>query len=288
MAEPTSRRVWFVTGGSGGLGRAIVDAAVRHGDAVATTVRSTEAAEAYAGTEGVLALLADVTDPPAVRAAVGTTVETMGAIDVLVNNAGVTLFGAVEEASDEQIRRQFETNVFGLMDVTRAVLPIMRQCRSGFVVNISSVAGVRGTQGMSYYAASKHAVEGFSEALAKEVAPLGIRVTIVEPGSFRTNALGTSMTTATPMSAYADTIATFREVVGRNSGAQPGDPARFGEAIVRLVGEPEPPLRLPLDPGATPVIRPKLEQQLRELDEWAARMATPPLGDDDSHEPSRR
>jgi NAD(P)-dependent dehydrogenase (short-subunit alcohol dehydrogenase family) len=278
MNMTNGSRVWFVTGASRGIGRAIVEAAVARGDQVVAVVRSADAARSIteASNANVVAAVADVTRPDDVRSAVDQARRAFGGIDVLVNNAGYTLLGGVEEAADDQIRQQFETNVFGLIDVTRAVLPLLRRSARGFIVTISSVAGVSASAGFAYYAASKHAVEGFAEALAKEIAPLGIRLTIVEPGSFRTDALGSSMISAAPDHTYADSVGRFRELIGSLDGHQPGDPHALAAQVLRLVDEPEPPLHLPLDPGATQPIGSKLTQQLAELHEWAPRYSANP------------
>jgi NAD(P)-dependent dehydrogenase (short-subunit alcohol dehydrogenase family) len=277
-ASANGSRVWFVTGASRGIGRAIVEAAVARGDQVVAVVRSADAARSIteASNGNALAAVADVTRPDDVRSAVDQARRAFGGIDVLVNNAGYTLLGGVEEAADDQIRQQFETNVFGLIDVTRAVLPLLRLSAKGFIVTISSVAGVSASAGFAYYAASKHAVEGFAEALAKEIAPLGIRLTIVEPGSFRTDALGSSMISAAADHTYADSVGRFREFIGSLDGNQPGDPHSLAAQVLRLVDEPEPPLHLPLDPGATQPIGSKLQQQLAELHEWAPRYSASP------------
>jgi NAD(P)-dependent dehydrogenase (short-subunit alcohol dehydrogenase family) len=280
MTTPTNPRVWFVTGASGGLGRATVRAAIEAGDRVLATVRNSAAASDLTQLGGgqVIAVQADVTDPGAVRAAVARAQTEFGGINVLVNNAGYSLLAAAEEASDEQIRQQFETNVFGFVDVARAVIPVMRASGGGHMFMISSVAGISASAGFAYYGASKHAVEGFSEALSKELAPQGIKVIIVEPGLFRTNALGSSLTSADTLPVYADTVGKFRSVVGGIAGNQTGDPEELGRLLVRMLDESEPPTRLAVDPGASPTIRAKLEGQLRELDEWAARAATTPIG----------
>lgn len=279
MTTPAGPRVWFVTGAGSGLGRATVRAAVSAGDRVVATVRNREAAEDVTrlGEGRVIAVRADVTDPSAVRTAVDRAKADFGGIHVLVNNAGISLLAAAEEASDAQIRAQFETNVFGFIDVTRAVLPVMRSSGGGHMIMISSVAGVSASAGFAYYAASKHAVEGFSEALAKEVAPHGIKVIIVEPGLFRTNALGSSLLSADTLTAYDDTVGKFRSMIGGINGKQTGDPDQLGQLLVRMLDEPSPPTRLAVDPGATPTIRAKLDGQLRELDEWAGRAATAPI-----------
>lgn len=272
---------WFVTGVSRGIGRAIAEAVLGAGHRLAGTVRNLRDADdlvsRFAGQAEIVA--ADVTDPGAVHSAVQSAFKAFGQIDVLVNNAGYTLLAGIEEATEEQIRDQFETNTFGLFRVTREVLPGMRARRSGRIIMISSVAGVSAGPGLGYYAASKHAVEGFSESLAKEVAEYGVLVTLVEPGLFRTDTLGASRADARPSDAYAGTVGKTRSALSSLDGHQPGDPARLAEAILRLATEPAPPLHLALDPGATGTIRPRLEQQLRELDEWAVAMATAPIDD---------
>jgi NAD(P)-dependent dehydrogenase (short-subunit alcohol dehydrogenase family) len=272
---------WFVTGVSRGIGRAIAEAVLGAGHQLLGTVRDLRDADDLAsGFPGRAKIVtADVTDPDAVQTAVKTALETFGQIDVLVNNAGYTLLAGIEEATDEQIRDQFETNTFGLFRVTREVLPSMRVRRSGRIIMISSVAGVSAAPGLGYYAASKHAVEGFSESVAKEVAEHGILVTLVEPGLFRTDTLGSSRTDAQHSDAYAATAGKTRSALSSLSGHQPGDPARLAAAVLRLAAEPAPPLRLPLDPGATGAMRPSLEQRLRELDEWGKAMATAPIDD---------
>jgi NAD(P)-dependent dehydrogenase (short-subunit alcohol dehydrogenase family) len=277
----TSVATWFVTGVSRGIGRAIAEAVLGAGHQLLGTVRNLRDADDLASRfpGRVKIVTADVTDPDAVRTAVGTALETFGQIDVLVNNAGYTLLAGIEEATDEQIRDQFETNTFGLFRVTREVLPGMRARRSGRIIMISSVAGVSAAPGLGYYAASKHAVEGFSESLAKEIAEYGILVTLVQPGLFRTDTLGASRADARHSEAYAGTVGKTRSALSALSGHQPGDPARLAAAVLRLAAEPAPPLHLPLDPGATAPIRPRLEQQLRELDEWSAAMATAAIDD---------
>jgi NAD(P)-dependent dehydrogenase (short-subunit alcohol dehydrogenase family) len=272
---------WFVTGVSRGIGRAIAEAVLGAGHQLLGSVRDPrDADDLVSGFPGQVKIVtADVTDPGAVHAAIETALQTFGRIDVLVNNAGYTLLAGIEEATDEQIRDQFETNTFGLFRVTREVLPGMRARQSGRIIMISSVAGVSAAPGLGYYAASKHAVEGFSESLAKEVAEHGILVTLVEPGLFRTDTLGSSLTDASHSDAYSATAGKTRSALSSLSGHQPGDPARLAAAILCLAAEPTPPLHLPLDPGATGAIRPRLEQQLRELDEWGMAMATAPIND---------
>ncbi len=273
--------IWFVTGVSRGLGHAIGASVLAAGHRLVGTVRKPgDAADLAAAFPGrALIVQADVSDRASVRDAVATATAAFGRIDVLVNNAGYTLLAGIEEATEAQIRQQFDTNTFGLFWVTREVLPVMRAQRTGRIIMISSVAGVSAAPGLGYYAASKHAVEGFSDSLAKEVAEHGIQVTLVEPGLFRTSTLGESMTEAAPSAAYPGTVGKTRTALKSLDGHQPGDPARLAAAVLRLAAEPAPPLHLPLDPGATGAIRPRLEQQLRELDEWAATMATQPIDD---------
>lgn len=273
-------QVWFVTGVGRGLGRSIARAALQAGRRVAGTVRDAKQVEELQAELGdrTLVLTADVTDPVAVRTAVAATIERFGRIDVLVNNAGYTLVSGVEDASDAEIRAQFETNTFGTIDVTRAVLPGMRAQGAGRIVMISSVAGASAAPGLGYYAATKHAVEGFAESLSKEVASLGILVSMVQPGLFRTDTLGSSMRTVAPGEAYDSSVGALMNALSDLSGSQPGDPAKLGESIVALVDADSPPLRVPIDPGASGSVRGRLEQQLNELETWGPRLATEPIG----------
>jgi NAD(P)-dependent dehydrogenase (short-subunit alcohol dehydrogenase family) len=263
--------VWFITGASTGLGRTLAETVLAHGDRVVATARNVTALDDLTGPDpdDVLRLPLDVTDPAQVRAAVAGAVEWAGTIDVLVNNAGHGLVGALEELSDEQFAQVLATNVFGVFSVTRAVLPHMRAQRHGHIVTLSSVGGVVGNPGHAAYATAKFAVEGLSEALAGEVAPLGIRVTIVEPGPFRTDFAGRSMRFAEPIDDYRDTPAgALRARFSRQDGAQPNDPVRAAEAIITAVRDSSSPLRLPLGPEAVDRIRRKLRDQLTDLDTW--------------------
>ena len=245
----TSSRVWMVTGAARGIGLRIVEAALAAGDAVVATSRDASALrERFAGNASVLAVALDVTDEKQAADAVGAALARFGRIDVLVNNAGFGLLGAVEEASADDVRRLYETNVFGLLNVTRAVLPSMRERRSGHVVNLSSVGGFRSGPGFGVYCSTKFAVEGLSEALHAELAPLGVHVTIVEPGYFRTEFLdGTSLTVSPRILAdYAPTAGAVREAAVRINLNQPGDPKRLAQAVLQVVASATPPLRLPL------------------------------------------
>lgn len=263
----TPTRTWFVTGASGGFGRAICDAVVARGDRLVATAPTTDDLEtAY---PDALVLELDVTVPEAARAAVDRAVAELWGLDIVVNNAGYGHFGAVEELTDDELRRQFEVNLFGVLNVTRAALPHLRRQRSGHIVQMSSLNGVVGLVGGGHYAGSKFAVEGVSESLAEEVAPLGIGVTIVEPGPHRTNFAGGGARLAEPIDDYAETVGAAREAFADLDGNQPGDPHRAAETIVEAVLAPDPPLRLPLGELAVNGIRAKLEAQLRDLERWS-------------------
>ena len=265
-----SSRVWLITGTSTGFGRALAEAVLASGDRLIATARKLEAIadleQHFSGQVKVVPL--DVTDAEQAKAAVKAATETFGRLDVAVNNAGYGLLGAIEELSDEDIRAQFETNVFGLLNVTRAALPYFRQQKSGHFINFSSVGGQVGTPGFGIYAATKFAVEGLSESLSKEVAPLGIKVTIIEPGAFRTDWAGRSMIAAEPIDDYATSVGKIRQIVANLNGTQPGDPKLAARAIIRIVETENPPLRLPLGADSLASIRRKLESQQAELNLW--------------------
>ncbi|WP_028937467.1 SDR family oxidoreductase [Pseudonocardia spinosispora] len=263
--------VWFITGASTGLGRVLAETVLDHGARVVATARDVASLDDLRGDgpDDVIRLPLDVTDPAQVRASVAEAIDRAGAIDVLVNNAGHGLVGALEELSDEQIRRVLGTNVFGVLAVTRAVLPHLRARRRGHIVQMSSVGGVVANPGHALYGTSKFALEGMSEALAGEVAPFGIRVTIVEPGPFRTDFAGRSMEFAEPIDDYRGTPAgSLRERFSEQNGNQPGDPRKAAEAIIAAVRDESSPLRLPLGPAAVTRIRAKLESQLADLAAW--------------------
>jgi len=267
-------KVWLITGVSSGFGREIARAALARGDVVAGTLRQ---AAQLAGFRDLApgrahAFQMDVTDAAAIGRTVAETVRTAGGIDVLVNNAGYGQIGVAEEVTDAQTRRLFETNFFGLLQVVRAVLPHMRARRRGHIVNISSVAGMIGIPGMALYSASKFAVEGLSEALAGEVAPLGIRVTIVEPGGFRTDFAGRSISpTEQPIADYAATPAgQVRALLASYSGHEPGDPAKAAAAILDLVDAPSAPVRLALGSDALKMLRSRLARVAQDYEAWQA------------------
>jgi len=240
-------RGWLITGASQGLGRAFAEVALKHGDRVVLTSREPAAledlVELYPGR--VLAITLDVTDRQAVIDAVEFTVAQWGAIDVLVNNAGYGLVGAIEEVTEDQARRQMEVNFFGALWCTQAVLPAMRKQKSGHIFQISSVGGVTSQPNSGLYCASKWALEGMSESLSMEVGPLGINVTLVELGPFRTDWNGASLDRAAPNPAYDEILAERRDVLsGAYARTQPGDPRRAGEALLQILDAEKPPLRL--------------------------------------------
>lgn len=242
---------WFITGASRGFGREVALEALRRGDNVVATARRTEALEELVATGGskLLALQLDVTIAEQVQAAVARAHEAFGSIDVLFNNAGIGYFAAVEESDEAEVRTMMEINVFGLAAVTNAVLPEMRARRSGTILNVSSVGGVRSFPAVGWYNASKFAVEGLSEALDLEVAPLGIRVIIVEPSGFSTDWAGNSAAQVSPEKEIADYASTAGENLKsfrNNVGKEAGDPALAAKAIVDVAHEQTPPKRLPL------------------------------------------
>lgn len=264
--------VWFVTGAARGLGAAITREALGRGHRVVATARD-EAAVLRAYPErpaGLLAVRADVTEAGELAKAVEAGVAEFGRIDVVVCNAGYGLVGAVEETSDEAARELFDVNVFGVLNTLRATLPTLRAQRSGHVLNIGSVGGFATAPAVGLYGASKFAVEGISEALHGELTPLGVRVTIVEPGGFRTDFLNGSSIRVEPASIgdYAAGAGPVREALAQVDGRQPGDPAKAAEAIVDVTEAAEPPLRLQLGRDAVERVEAKLELVRRELDQW--------------------
>jgi NAD(P)-dependent dehydrogenase (short-subunit alcohol dehydrogenase family) len=270
--QTTSKKpVWFITGCSTGFGRELAKLVLDRGYRAVVTARDPAKVEDIAkDTDGrALVLELDVIDPVEVDAAVKSAAKRFGRIDVLVNNAGIGYFGAVEESDDEEVRRMFEVNFFGLSRMTRAVLPIMRKQRSGHLVNISSIGGLRSFPTLAYYNATKYAVEGFSESLSIEVKPLGIKVTLVEPSGFRTDWAGRSANESTTrISDYAGTAGKNLENLRTYSGKQPGDPVRAAAAIIAAVESPEPPLRLLLGKAALQGARAKIEMLKKDFDAW--------------------
>lgn len=263
--------VWFITGCSTGFGRDLVTLLLGQGYRVVATARDvtkiTDLVDGHA--DDALALALDVTDQDAIRHAVRQAEEKFGRIDVLVNNAGYGYMSAVEEGEDAPVRQMFDTNVFGLIDMTKAVLPGMRARRSGFIVNLSSIAGLRAFPATGYYSATKHAVEALSESLSQEGAPLGIKVLLVEPGPFRTDFAGRSLIRSkTVIEDYDSTVHARLRMMQSYSGTQKGDPVRAAQAIIDVVGAPNPPLRLVLGAMALDGAREKLKQVAADIDAW--------------------
>ena len=263
--------VWFITGCSTGFGRELAKVILgRNWRAVVTARDPKSVQDLVAGKDDrALALKLDVTDAAQVSEAVKKAEAKFGQIDVLVNNAGYGYLSGAEEGEDEEVRAMFEANFFGLAAMTRAVLPGMRKRRRGHIINISSIGGFCGFPGVAYYNATKFAVEGLSEALAKEVEPLGIKVVIVEPGPFRTDWAGRSLKqTRHPVEDYAKTSAARRQAISTGSGKQVGDPVRAGEAMIKAVESADPPLRLLLGRYALQTARAKLDQVRKDFDTW--------------------
>lgn len=270
-ASNDSRLVWFITGSSRGLGAALTEAALSRGDAVVATARDAKAVrERFGDRPGLLAANLDVTDEASIEAAVAAAVASFGRVDVLVNNAGFGLVGAVEEATGAEVRRLYETNVFGLLAVSRAVLPHLRRQRSGHVFNLSSVGGFVSGPGYGVYCSTKFAVEALSEAMHAELAPLGVRVTVVEPGYFRTDFLDdrSVVHSAPSLPDYAATAGETRQTARARNHQQPGDPAKLAAVLVDLARDPRAPLRLPLGTDAVAAIEAKQAFVKAELDTW--------------------
>ncbi|MFS2179743.1 oxidoreductase [Rhizobium pisi] len=264
--------IWFITGASSGLGRALAEAVLARGWRDAMTARRPETLADLTAEHGdrALTLALDVTDSRSVARAVRDAETHFGAIDVLVNNAGYGYLSAIEEGDDAEIRAQFETNVFGLIDVTKQVLPGMRARRQGHIFNVSSLGGLVAFAATGYYHATKFAVEGLSESLSYEVRPLGIDVTILEPGAFRTDWAGRSMVESdTIIDDYAETSGKRRQATRLVSGNQPGDPARAAIAIISAFEATEPPLRLLLGAPALKIARERLDALRANFDAWA-------------------
>ena len=261
--------VWFITGCSTGFGRELARRVLERGWRAVVTARDAARVQDFAHEYGarVLALALDVTEPAQIEAAVTAATERFGRIDVLVNNAGYGYQSSIEEGDEAEIRAQFDANVFGLFAMTRAVLPGMRERRHGAIVNITSLAGLVGLPSSGYYAASKHAVEGFSDALSEEVQPLGITVTCVEPGPFRTDWAGRSLRqTESRLEDYADTAGARMATTKGYSGNQPGDPVRAAEAMIAAVERDRPPRHLVLGRFAYDGVTTRLRERTAEIE----------------------
>ncbi|GAB3845549.1 SDR family NAD(P)-dependent oxidoreductase [Dactylosporangium cerinum] len=278
-------RTWFITGGTpGGFGQAYADAALETGDRVVLTARRPEQLQDWARPHGdrVLLLPLDVTDAVQVRHAVAAAEQRFGGIDVLVNNAGRGWYGSIEGMAEDAVHRTFELNLFALLAVTRAVLPGMRERRRGWILNMSSVAGLRSVPGFGYYSAAKHAVEAVTAALREEVAPLGIRVLAIEPGAFRTNAYAgfadEPLTETVP--AYHRMLAGVRSAMIDQNGTQPGDPLRGARAVIAAMAGDPPPHRLVLGSDAYDAVTSTLRDTMADIarSEAASRAADFPPG----------
>ena len=264
-------KTWFITGASRGFGALIVAEALGRGDNVVATARAPEAVTKAVGERpNLLAVALDVTNEKQAAAAAKAAIERFGQIDILVNNAGFGLLGAVEEATAEEVERVYATNVFGLLAVTRAVLPHMRRQRSGHILNMSSIGGYAASAGWGVYGSTKFAVEGITEALALELKPLGIHATIVEPGFFRTDFLDARSLSVSPSTIedYKDTAGAMRNFAAGANHAQPGDPAKLAKALLVLADVPEPPLRMPFGSDTIRRIETKNAFVAQELDRW--------------------
>jgi NAD(P)-dependent dehydrogenase (short-subunit alcohol dehydrogenase family) len=266
-----TNKVWFITGASRGFGSLIARDALTRGDYVVAAARKMDSVTETLGAHpNLLAVQLDVTNEAEALTATQQAIERFGRIDVLVNNAGFGLLGAVEESSADEVRKQYETNVFGLLNVTRAVLPVLRKQRNGHVINISAIAGYSAFHGWGVYSSSKFAVEGLSEALAAELAPLGIKVTVVEPGFFRTDFLDAASLaeTAARIEDYAETVGAMRAYAAGANHQQPGNPLKLSAAILKLADAKEPPVRLQLGSDTVATVRAKNQQVEKELAQW--------------------
>ena len=262
---------WLITGCSTGIGREIARAALEVGHSVAVTARNVDAVADFVDQFGdrALALPLDVTDRDQITSAVGSVEKTFGGIDVLVNNAGYGYMAAVEEGEDAEVRKLFDTNYFGVVDTLKAVLPGMRARRSGHVINISSMTGLVANPPNAYYSSTKFALEALTEALAKEVGPLGIKVTAIEPGAFRTDWAARSMQeSSTPIGDYDDNVGSRKTLIKQFADHLPGDPRKVAEAVLMIAGLDEPPLRLLLGRDVLAAVREKIADLTASIDHW--------------------
>jgi NAD(P)-dependent dehydrogenase (short-subunit alcohol dehydrogenase family) len=266
----TMSKVWFITGSSRGLGRSLTAAVLAKGDRVAATARKPEQLDALVEKypDQLYPIQLDVTRPEQVKRAVAAAIAHFGRIDVLVNNAGFGIIGAAEAFSDDQVRSQLETNLYAPIDITRAVLPYMRKARSGHILQISSVGGRVGNAGLTMYQAAKFGLGGFSEALAREVAALGIRVTCVEPGGFRTDWAGDSMSYAPAVEGYETTVDQRADFFKSGGFVPMGDPDKAAKVMVELVDHPQPPVHLVLGSEAAALLKKADAARTAELEQW--------------------
>ncbi len=265
------KKVWLITGCSTGFGRELALEVLRNGYNAIVTARKLEDIKDIVKdySENSIALELDVTKPGQIRSVIDKSIERFGQIDILVNNAGIGYFAAIEESEDEEVRRMFEINFFGLAKMTQDVLPYMRARRSGHIVNIASIGGLVGFPSVGFYNATKFAVDGFSESLSKETAPLGIKVTIVAPSGFRTDWAGRSAKNSSiVIEDYGSTAHANQSTIRGYSGQQPGDPVRAAKAIIKVVESPDPPLRLLLGKAALRGALAKLDVLRKDIDDW--------------------
>lgn len=262
--------VWFISGCSTGFGRELAQQAIARGFNTVVTARDpAKVQDLVNGHDNALAVALDVTDQGSIDSAVKAALGAFGTVDVLVNNAGYGYQSSVEEGDEKEIRAQFDANVFGLFALTRAVLPAMRQQRRGHVINITSVAGFIGFASSGYYSASKHAVEGWSDSLALEAGPLGIHVTCVEPGPFRTDWAGRSLhQTPSKLPEYADTAAARMKATSEYSGTQAGDPVRAATAMIAITENDNPPRHLVMGAWGYDAVTNKLQERLAQIEAW--------------------
>jgi NAD(P)-dependent dehydrogenase (short-subunit alcohol dehydrogenase family) len=264
-------KVWFITGCSTGFGRELAKEVLASGYRAAVASRNIDdvkdIVEAYP--DNAIAVKLDVTQADQIAAAVTQVQDAFGQVDVLVNNAGIGYFGAIEESEEDEVRRMFEINFFGLANVTKAVLPVLRKQRSGHILNVASIGGLVGFPAVGFYNATKFAVDGFSESLAKEVAPLGIKVTVIAPSGFRTDWAGRSANNSKiVIDDYKETAGTNKDNIRGYSGNQPGDPVRAAKAMIKAVESENPPLRLLLGEAALKGARNKLDVLKKDFDAW--------------------
>ncbi|USK31364.1 SDR family NAD(P)-dependent oxidoreductase (plasmid) [Bacillus sp. CMF21] len=268
----TKQKVWFITGAARGIGLEILKAVLETGDNVVATVRSSaeSLADKLGNPENLQVVLLDITNEQQAIAAANQAIQKFGQIDVLVNNAGYGLLSAVEEATADEVRENFETNVFGLLKVTRAVLPHMREKRSGHIINISSVGGLSGYIGWGVYGSTKFAVEGLTETLALELAPLGIHATVVAPGFFRTEFLDAASLTRSGhiIPDYDQTVGEMRKFATQANKKQPGDPVKLAKAIAKVANAEKPPVHLPLGKDSLQRYREKTANFEKDIEAW--------------------
>ncbi|STY44344.1 Uncharacterized oxidoreductase SAV2478 [Listeria grayi] len=268
----SNEQVWFITGASRGFGRALVEDLLQRGDKVVATMRKTENISFHTSSENLLILPLDVTDEMQSKEAAKKAVDYFGRIDVLVNNAGFGVMGAIEEIADIEARKTYDTNVFGLLNVTRAVLPYLRKERSGHIMNISSVGGLVGLSAWGIYGSTKFAVEGISEALSHEVTHLGIKVTSVAPGFFRTDFLDDSSldTAPTQIADYNESVGQVRVAMKETNHNQPGDPIKAAKVMIDVAKTEHPPLHLMLGSDTLEYTRTKIEALVADMEDWKA------------------